>query len=41
MWIKKEEYELLKEREERLEHLQMTLSTERKVHSDVRLRLGV
>lgn len=32
MWIKKEKYELLKNKEKRLEDLQMTLLGEREVH---------
>ena len=34
MWIKKEEYELLKNKEERLEELQITILAERKIHSE-------
>ena len=32
MWIKKEEYELLKNKEKRLEDLQITILAEREVH---------
>lgn len=34
MWIKKEEYELLKNKEERLEELKITILAERKIHSE-------
>jgi hypothetical protein len=34
MWIKKEEYELLKNKEKRLEDLQITILAERKIHSE-------
>lgn len=34
MWIKKEEYELLKNKEKRLEDLQITILAEREVHSE-------
>ena len=34
MWIKKEEYELLKNKKKRLEDLQMTIFAERKIHNE-------
>lgn len=34
MWIKKEEYELLKNKEKRLEDLQITILAEREVHKE-------